>query len=72
MVSTQKITPCLWFETNALEAAEFYTSVLPNSSIDEVHRSAADYPGGTAGSVLLVTFTRKRGLGTAARVSLSA
>jgi predicted 3-demethylubiquinone-9 3-methyltransferase (glyoxalase superfamily) len=31
--STQNITPCLWFDTNAGEAAGFYTSVFPNSRI---------------------------------------
>lgn len=31
--SSQKITPCLWFDTNAAEAAKFYTSVFPNSRI---------------------------------------
>lgn len=29
----QKITPCLWFDNNALEACQFYTSVFPDSSI---------------------------------------
>jgi predicted 3-demethylubiquinone-9 3-methyltransferase (glyoxalase superfamily) len=31
--SVQNITPCLWFDTNAAEAAEFYTSVFPNSRV---------------------------------------
>jgi len=30
---TQKITPCLWFDTQAEEAAKFYTSVFDNSRI---------------------------------------
>ena len=30
---SQKITPFLWFDTQALEAAKFYTSIFPNSSI---------------------------------------
>jgi predicted 3-demethylubiquinone-9 3-methyltransferase (glyoxalase superfamily) len=34
----QKITPCLWFDTKAEEAAEFYVSVFPNSRIVEVSR----------------------------------
>ena len=57
MSAPQKITPCLWFETQALEAAEFYTSLFANSEIRDVHKSAADYPGGKTGSVLLVSFT---------------
>ena len=57
MTQPQKITPCLWFKSDALEAAQFYTAVLPNSAMGDVHRSAGDYPGGKAGSVLMVTFT---------------
>src|SRR5262249_55153627 len=41
----------------ALEAAEFYVSLFPNSAIDNVHKAVADYPGGKAGNVLLVSFT---------------
>ena len=57
MALNQKITPCLWFEGNALEAAEFYTSVFPNSEIREVHKAKSDTPGNTEGAVLIVTFT---------------
>jgi len=44
----QKITPCLWFDTEAEEAAEFYTSVFPNSRILDVSRygSAGPRPEG--------------------------
>jgi len=52
-----KITPCLWFNGDAEDAAKFYTSLLPNSRIDRVYRSPADWPSGTAGSVLTVEFT---------------
>jgi predicted 3-demethylubiquinone-9 3-methyltransferase (glyoxalase superfamily) len=51
------ITPCLWFDGQAEEAARFYASVLPDSRIDKVHRAAADYPSGEAGNVLTVEFT---------------
>ena len=57
MTSTQKISPCLWFEGNAEEAARFYTSVFPNSAIKGVHHAKADTPGNKAGEVLFVTFT---------------
>jgi predicted 3-demethylubiquinone-9 3-methyltransferase (glyoxalase superfamily) len=57
MSDTQKITPCLWFENQALEAAQFYTSLLPNSEIRYVQKSGSDYPGGKAGAVLMVAFT---------------
>ena len=53
----QRITPCLWFESNAEEAVRFYTSVFPDSSIQLIQRSNTDYPGGKQGAVLLVTFT---------------
>lgn len=52
-----KIVPCLWFDGQAEEAAEFYVSLLPNSQIDEVLRAPADNPSGQAGSVLTVAFT---------------
>jgi predicted 3-demethylubiquinone-9 3-methyltransferase (glyoxalase superfamily) len=53
----QKITPCLWFAGEALEAAQFYTSVFPDSSIAHVHHARAETPGTTEGSVLMVMFT---------------
>src|SRR5581483_4140388 len=52
-----KITPCLWFETEAEDAARFYVSLLPDSRIERVQRNGADGPGGPAGSVLVVEFT---------------
>jgi predicted 3-demethylubiquinone-9 3-methyltransferase (glyoxalase superfamily) len=53
----QKIVPCLWFNGNAEEAAEFYVSLLPDSRIDRVLKSPADTPSGPAGTVLTVEFT---------------
>ena len=52
----QTIAPCLWFETEALEAAEFYASVFPNSAVVSVQKAPVDTPGAKAGSVLLVQF----------------
>ena len=40
----QKITPCLWFDTEGEEAAEFYTSIFPNSRIVEVTRYGSAGP----------------------------
>jgi predicted 3-demethylubiquinone-9 3-methyltransferase (glyoxalase superfamily) len=37
------LTPCLWFDTEGEEAAEFYTSVFPNSRIVDIAR---DGPAG--------------------------
>ena len=38
MASMQKITPCLWFDNQAEEAAEFYVSIFKNSGIETVTR----------------------------------
>ncbi len=56
-MSKQKISPCLWFDGRAEEAARFYTSIFPDSRIDRVERSSIDYPGGKAGDAILVEFT---------------
>jgi predicted 3-demethylubiquinone-9 3-methyltransferase (glyoxalase superfamily) len=50
------IAPCLWFNGQAEEAATFYTSIFPNSRIDEVARATADTPSGPKGMVLTVDF----------------
>ncbi len=58
MATPQKITTFLWFAgEQALEAAQFYTSLFPGSSIDNIMRSAVETPGNAQGSVLLVSFT---------------
>ena len=49
------ITPCLWFDTQAEEAAQFYCSVFPDSRILDVSRYGDD-AGERAGTVLTVTF----------------
>jgi len=53
----KEIVTCLWFDGDAEEAAEFYTSLIPDSRIDRVMRSPADTPGRSAGEVLTVEFT---------------
>jgi predicted 3-demethylubiquinone-9 3-methyltransferase (glyoxalase superfamily) len=50
------ITPCLWFNHDAEEAATFYTSLFPDSRIEKVVRSAADTPSGPKGMVITVEF----------------
>lgn len=50
------LTPCLWFDKNGLEAAEYYVSVFPRSRITKVQRSPADNPSGKKGEILLVEF----------------
>jgi predicted 3-demethylubiquinone-9 3-methyltransferase (glyoxalase superfamily) len=51
----QKITPCLWFDTQGEEAAQFYTSVFKNSRILEVARYGEAGPR-PAGTVMTVAF----------------
>ncbi|WP_027190894.1 VOC family protein [Fundidesulfovibrio putealis] len=52
----QAITPCLWFDGKAEEAANFYISVFKNAKLGEVMRYGEAGPG-EKGSVLMVTFT---------------
>ena len=55
----QKITPCLWFDTQAEEAARFYTSLFENSRITRISRYGAagrDVHGKEPGSVMTVEF----------------
>lgn len=55
----QKITPFLWFDDKAEEAANFYVSVFPNSEIRNVARyteSGAEASGRPNGSVMTVSF----------------
>jgi predicted 3-demethylubiquinone-9 3-methyltransferase (glyoxalase superfamily) len=49
-IETQKITPCLWFNNNGEEAANFYISIFQNSRIGKVSRYGknAPMPEGTA------------------------
>jgi predicted 3-demethylubiquinone-9 3-methyltransferase (glyoxalase superfamily) len=55
----QRITPCLWFDTQAEEAAKFYTSIFKNSRIGRISRygkEGHEIHGRPEGSVLTVEF----------------
>ncbi len=55
----QKITPFLWFDHQAEEAAKFYTSIFKNSKIGRIFRyteQAAEKTGRPVGSVLTIEF----------------
>ena len=53
----QKITPCLWYNHNAEEAAGFYVGLFPDSRVDNIVRAPADTPSQKEGDVLVVEFT---------------
>lgn len=52
-----KNTICLWYDRDALDAAEFYASVFPDTRVGAVHRAPGDFPSGKEGDVLTVEFT---------------
>jgi predicted 3-demethylubiquinone-9 3-methyltransferase (glyoxalase superfamily) len=52
-----KISPCLWFDGEAEDAAKLYVSLLPGSKINKVQKNLSDNRAGKAGSVLVVQFT---------------
>ena len=53
----QKITPCLWFDSQAEEAANFYVSIFPNSKIIETVPYEVETPSNKPlGSTMLVNF----------------
>ena len=52
-----KNTICLWYDHDALDAAEFYAGTFPDSEVRGVFRAPADFPGGKEGDVLTVDFT---------------
>ena len=55
----QKITPCLWFDNQAEEAANFYVSIFKNSKMGIIARygeAGAEVSGRPKGTVMTVTF----------------
>jgi predicted 3-demethylubiquinone-9 3-methyltransferase (glyoxalase superfamily) len=55
----QKITPCLWFDSNAEEAVDFYTSIFKNSKIGTISRygeAGYEIHGKPAGTVMTIEF----------------
>ncbi len=59
MVTTQKIAPCLWFDTQAEDAARYYVSVFKNSRIVKVShygKEGFEIHHRPAGSVMVVEF----------------
>jgi predicted 3-demethylubiquinone-9 3-methyltransferase (glyoxalase superfamily) len=55
----QTITPCLWFDSNAEKAVNFYTSIFKNSKIGNISRygeAGYEIHGKPAGTVLTIEF----------------
>lgn len=51
-----KNTICLWFDSDAEAAAQFYADTFPDSRVVAVHKAPGDYPSGKEGDVLTVEF----------------
>jgi predicted 3-demethylubiquinone-9 3-methyltransferase (glyoxalase superfamily) len=58
-MTISRVTPCLWFDNQAEEAARFYTSIFPGSRIGEISRygkEGREIHGRPEGSVMTVEF----------------
>jgi predicted 3-demethylubiquinone-9 3-methyltransferase (glyoxalase superfamily) len=59
MTAIQPITPCLWFDNQAEEAARYYTGIFKNSKIGTITRYGEvgrEIHGGVPGTVMVVAF----------------
>ena len=56
-MAAAKNTICIMYDKEALEAANFYAKVFPNTVVGSVHKAPTDYPMGKAGDVLIVEFS---------------
>jgi predicted 3-demethylubiquinone-9 3-methyltransferase (glyoxalase superfamily) len=54
---SSKNTICLWYDGDAVAAANFYAQTFPDSSVGTLYRAPGDYPDGKQGDVLTVEFT---------------
>jgi predicted 3-demethylubiquinone-9 3-methyltransferase (glyoxalase superfamily) len=54
---SSKNTVCLWFDGDAVDAAQFYAQTFADSAVRAIHRAPGDYPSGKQGDVLTVEFT---------------
>ena len=54
---TPKNTICIWYDRDALGAAEFYAATFPNSFVGPIAHAPGDFPDGKEGDVLTVEFT---------------
>jgi predicted 3-demethylubiquinone-9 3-methyltransferase (glyoxalase superfamily) len=56
LANSPRITPFLWFDSNAEEAVDFYCGIFPNSHRLSEFRSPIETPSGPMGSVLTISF----------------
>lgn len=56
-MASAKNTICIWYDTQAEEAARFYAETFPDTRVTSVHRAPSDNPSTKAGAVLTVEFT---------------
>ncbi|MDQ1817429.1 VOC family protein [Massilia sp. CCM 9210] len=54
---TSKNTICLWYDGDAVDAANFYAETFPDSAVHAIHRAPGNYPDGKEGDILTVEFT---------------
>jgi predicted 3-demethylubiquinone-9 3-methyltransferase (glyoxalase superfamily) len=57
MMKPARNTVCLWYDGGAEEAARFYATTFPDSSVGAIHRAPGDFPSGKEGDALMVEFT---------------
>ncbi|MHA6300254.1 VOC family protein [Devosia sp. CAU 1758] len=56
-MANAKNTICIWYDTGAEDAANFYAATFPDTRVTAVHRAPSDNPSTKAGAVLTVEFT---------------
>ena len=56
-MATSKNTVCIWYDTGAEEAANFYAATFPDTKVTGVYRAPSDNPSTKQGAVLTVEFT---------------
>ena len=57
MDTLAKNTVCLWYDSDAEDAAHFYAQTFPNTFINAIHLAPSDFPSGKEGDVLTVEFS---------------